>query len=87
MNIGCLCRIKTLSFFSLFLCDLLSEGTREYANELNKDTIFLKWFILLMSAYVHCFSHLWRSSTKWRVLTLFTMGSTIYFELFSSQNE
>ena len=32
-----------------------------------------------MSAYVYCFSHLWRSSTTRRVITLFTVGSAVYF--------
>ena len=32
-----------------------------------------------MSAYVHCFSHWWRSSIKWRVITLLSLGPSIYF--------
>ena len=44
--------------------------------------MILKWFGLLMSAYVHCFSHWLRSSTKWRKFILFIMGSVVYFELF-----
>ena len=32
-----------------------------------------------MRAYVNCFSHWWRSSIRWRVITLFTLGLSIYF--------
>ena len=35
-----------------------------------------------MSVYIHCFSYWLRLSTKWRIFILFTMGSTMYFELF-----